>query len=583
MATAEVPQDEDTISVDEVTDQLEEGVTSAEDMVENTIKALFGSLPLGLSPGQSAAAAGRVTTTALRQPREVVEHTAKLVWEELKVVTGFSDVEPDPGDRRFGHEWFRENPLYRRLMQFYLAWNRELYDLLDDLDLDEKSTERAQFLMRLYTETIAPTNFLLGNPAALKKAVETRGKSVMHGLRHMRYDLMNNGGVPSMVDTRPFALGDNMAATPGEVVFRSEVLELIQYAPQTERVHERAMLFVPPQINRYYILDLAPDRSLVEHAVKNGQQVFMISWRNPDKEMRDWDLDTYLTAMSEAMDAVLEITGQDDLNVTGVCAGGITLAALLGQMAATGDERVNSASFLVTVLDWDHTSTVGTFVSTPTVVASIDQSQRKGVLSGQQLAAMFAWLRPNDLVWNYWVNNYLMGQNPPAFDVLAWNQDSTDLPAGLHADFMHMAKGNSLAHPGEVEALGVPVDLSQVEVDNFVVGAVADHITPWQGCYETARLMGGDSTFVLSTSGHIVAMVNPPGKKGSSYRRDDDNAGVLPPDEWAEGAGEVPGSWWHAWMEWLGARSGEEVDAPATVGSETHSPILPAPGTYVRA
>lgn len=575
MATTDTPKDD-------APDLTE----SAEAMVERTIEALFGALPSGmspLSPSQSVAAAGRTARTALRQPREVIEHTARLAWEELKVVTGFSDVEPARGDRRFADDAFEDNPLYRRLMQWYLVWNRELYDLLEDLDLDARSTERTRFLMGLYTETIAPTNFLLGNPAALRKAVETRGRSVLHGLRHMRYDLLNNNGLPSMVDTRPFALGDNMAATPGHVVFRNDLLELIQYAPQTEQVHARPLLFVPPQINRYYILDLAPDRSLVEHAVREGQQVFMVSWRNPDPEMRDWDLDTYLTATSEAIDVALAVTGADDLNVTGVCAGGITTAALLGQMAATGDDRVHSATFLVTVLDWSHVSTVGTFVSTPTVVASIEQSQRKGVLSGQQLAALFAWLRPNDLVWNYWVNNYLMGQNPPAFDVLAWNADSTDLPAGLHADFMRMAKDNGLAHAGRVEALGVPVDLSRVTVDNFVVGAVADHITPWQGCYETTRLLGGDSTFVLSTSGHIVAMVNPPGKKGASYLRDDENAGELAPEEWRAGAGEVPGTWWHAWMQWLGDRSGELVDAPTRLGDDDHEPILAAPGTYVRA
>jgi polyhydroxyalkanoate synthase len=559
------------------------GRVAADVMVQETIDALTGALPLGLSPTQSVAAAARLAGSAIRQPRALAERTAKLAWEELKVITGFSDVEPERGDRRFTDDWFDDNPLYRRMMQWYLAWNRELYGLLADLELDPKSTERARFLMQLYTETIAPTNFLLGNPAALRKAVETRGRSVLQGLRHMRYDLLNNNGMPSMVDTRPFALGDTIAATPGSVVFRNEQLELIQYAPQTETVRERPLLFVPPQINRYYILDLAPDRSLVEHAVRDGQQVFMISWRNPDKEMRDWDLDTYVTAISEAMDAALEITGSDDLNIAGVCAGGITTAALLGHLAAVDDRRVNAATFLVTVLDWSHLSTVGTFVSTPTVVASVEASRRQGVLSGQQLAAMFAWLRPNDLVWNYWVNNYLMGQNPPAFDVLAWNQDSTDLPAGLHADFMLMAKDNSLATPGAAEALGTPIDLSSVEMDHFVVGAVNDHITPWQGCYETTRLLSGDATFVLSSAGHIVAMVNPPSKRNSSYFRDDDRAGEVGPEEWKQGAEEHEGTWWHAWTAWLAERSGDEVEAPAAVGSETHQPILPAPGTYVRA
>jgi len=562
--------------------QADQPVT-AQGMVANTVEALFDSLPIGLSPAQSAAAAGRVARTAIGQPRALARHTAKLLWQEARVVLGSSDVEAGPRDRRFSDEAFRDGVLHRRAMQWYLAWNRELYALLDDLDLDEKSTERARFLLGLVTETLAPTNTLVGNPAALRRAWETRGRSLVSGLRHMRYDLLNNGGMPSMVDTRPYVLGDTIAATPGQVVFRNEVLELIQYDPQTETVRERPLLFVPPQINRYYILDLAPDRSLVEHAVRSGQQVYMVSWRNPDAEMRDWDLDTYLTAILEATDAVRSISGSPDLNLVGVCAGGITTSTLLAHLARIGDERIASATFMVTVLDWTTTSTVGTFLSGPTVAASIQRSQRDGVLSGRDLARLFAWLRPNDLVWNYWVNNYLLGDNPPAFDVLAWNVDSTDLPAGLHADFMHMAKGNQLAHDGQVEALGTPVSLREVEVDNFVVGAVNDHITPWQGCYETTRLLGGDSTFVLSNAGHIVAMVNPPGAKRSSYMRNDETAGELAPDAWRETASEVQGTWWDAWVDWLEQRSGEQVPAPTTLGNGDHPPILPAPGTYVRA
>jgi polyhydroxyalkanoate synthase len=579
MSTAELPRTEDPAAKGAPVDQP----VTAEGMVANTIEALFDSLPIGLSPSQSAAAAGRVTRTVVRQPRALLRRTARLLWEETKVVAGRSDVEPDRKDRRFADDAFEDSALYRRIMQWYLAWNRELYALLGDLDLDEKSTERARFLMGLVTETVAPTNTLLGNPAALRRARETRGRSLVDGLRHLRWDVLNNGGLPSMVDTRPFTLGDTIAATPGSVVFRNEVLELIQYDPQTEQVRERPLLFVPPQINRYYILDLAPGRSLVEHAVRSGQQVFMVSWRNPDKEMRDWDLDTYLGAILEATDAVREITDSPDLNLVGVCAGGITTSSLLGHLQKVGDDRINSATFLVTVLDWSTTSTVGTFISGPTVAASIQRSQQEGVLSGRDLARLFAWLRPNDLIWNYWVNNYLLGGNPPAFDVLAWNVDSTDLPAGLHADFMHMAKGNQLAHEGRVEALGTPVALGDVGVDNFVVGAVNDHITPWQGCYETTRLLGGDSTFVLSNAGHIVAMVNPPGSKKSSYLRNDETAGELAPDAWRETATEVQGTWWDAWVDWLAERSGDEVDAPGVLGDEDHLPILPAPGTYVRA
>ncbi|CAN5652627.1 class II poly(R)-hydroxyalkanoic acid synthase [soil metagenome] len=553
-----------------------------ESLVESTVEAVFETLPLGLSGPQAAAAAGRLTNVAIRQPREIARHTGKLCAEELKVLFGNSDVEPERKDRRFGDEWFAKNPLYRRTAQAYLAWNREVYELLEDLDLDDKSKERARFVLGLVTETVAPTNTLLGNPAALRKAVKTRGRSVFHGLRHLAHDIRNNGGLPSMVDTRPFALGDTMAATPGGVVFRNEVLEVLQYEPQTKKVRKRPVVVVPPQINKYYILDLAPGRSLAEYAVQHEQQVFMISWRNPEKEMRDWDMDTYATAILEAVDAARQITGSDDVNIMGVCAGGITTAALLGHLASLGDKRVHCATFLVTVLDWSVLSTVGTFVSAPVVAASIQRSQRDGVLRGKDLARLFAWLRPNDLVWNYWINNYLMGQNPAAFDVLAWNVDATNLPAGLHADFMHLAQHNSMTTDGETEVLGTPINLEKVDMDNFVVGAINDHITPWQGCYETTRLLGGDSTFVLSNAGHIVAMVNPPGGKKSEYLINPDAVGEEP-GVWHEGAETVKGTWWDAWVEWIDTRSGAKVAAPAEVGDDDHPVILPAPGTYVRA
>ncbi|MEE8603391.1 alpha/beta fold hydrolase [Euzebya tangerina] len=551
-------------------------------MSQATLEAALDALPIGLSPAQSAAAAARVTGVAIRQPKAVVEHTARLWWKQVKTVVGMSETAPDRGDRRFTDEWFSDNPVYKRLAQSYLNWNRQVYALLDDLELDEKSRERARFVLGLITETVAPTNTLLGNPAALKKFVKTRGASLRHGLRHMAYDVRNNGGMPSMVDTRPFALGDTVAATTGGVVFRNDVLELIQYTPQTETVRERPVVFVPPQINKYYILDLAPERSLVEHAVRAGQQVFMVSWRNPDREMRDWDMDTYLSALLEAFAAVTDITGSEDLNMVGVCAGGITAAALLGHLAAIDTPLIKSATFLVTVLDWSVVSTVGTFISRPVVAAAIQKSQRDGVLSGQDLARLFAWMRPNDLVWNYWVNNYLLGNNPSAFDVLSWNVDSTNLPAGLHADFMHMAADNAMTIPGAVEALGTPVDLGDVKVDNYVVGAINDHITPWQGCYQTTQLLGGRSTFVLSNAGHIVAMVNPPGSKKSSFHVNTKIKDQTP-EQWKAGATVQDGTWWDHWITWLETRSGEDVAAPSELGNDGHPMILPAPGTYVRA
>jgi polyhydroxyalkanoate synthase subunit PhaC len=553
---------------------------STDDLIDQTVESVFSAVPAGLSVSHSAAAAGRVLRTAIRKPHVVAKHTTRLWLEQVKVATGLSDVAPAPKDGRFRHEAFQEHPVHRRLAQSYLAWNRTWYQLLDDLDLDEKSLERARFISGIITEALAPTNTLLGNPAAMEKARETRGRSLVDGFRHWLYDVRNNGGLPSMVDTRPFVMGETIARTPGQVVFRNEILEVIQYAPTTETVHERPVLIVPPQINRYYVLDLAKGRSMVEHAVGEGQQVFMVSWRNPGPEHRDWDLDAYLTAMLEAIDATREITGSDDVNLVGTCAGGITVAALLSHMAATGDDRVNAVTYLVTILDWSVLSTVGTLISRPVLNAAVRRARKDGLLRGADLASLFAWLRPNDLIWNYWINNYLMGDNPPSFDVLAWNVDSTNLPAGLFADFVQFALDDAMA-TGMGEALGTPLALGKVDRDAYVVAGQTDHITPWQACYETTRLQSGSSTFVLSTSGHIQALVNPPGGRKASYRLNDDGAG-LDPEDWLDGSTEHPGTWWTHWTEWLAERAGDQVPAPTTRGSDAHPPIVAAPGRYVR-
>ena len=553
---------------------------STEDLIDQTVESVFSAVPAGLNLSHAAAATGRVWRTALRKPHVVTKHTTRLWLEQVKVATGLSDVAPDPRDGRFRDEAFATNPVHRRLAQSYLAWNRTWYELLDDLDLDEKSHERARFLSGVITEMAAPTNTLLGNPAALARARETRGRSLVDGARHWWYDVRNNGGLPSMVDTRPFVMGETIAATPGQVVFRDEILEVIQYRPTTETVHERPVVIVPPQINRYYVLDLAKGRSLVEHAVGQGQQVFMVSWRNPGPEHRDWDLDAYLIALLEGIDAVRDITASEDVNLVGTCAGGITVAALLSHLAATGDRRVNAVTYLVTILDWSVLSTVGTLISRPVLNAAVRRSHEDGVLRGDDLAKLFAWLRPNDLIWNYWVNNYLMGENPPTFDVLAWNVDSTDLPAGLYADFVQLALDDAMA-TGQGESLGTPIELGKVDLDTYVVAGQTDHITPWQACYETTRLQGGDATFVLSTSGHIQALVNPPGGRKAAYRLNEDGAG-LEPEAWLEGSAEHAGSWWEHWTGWIGERAGERVPAPAALGSDTHRPIVAAPGRYVR-
>ncbi len=551
-------------------------------IVEATIEAITSSLPIGLTPAQIVSATSRLTRNAWTQPTTIARHAVSLAAENVKIAAGISDVRPDPKDRRFADEWFERRPLFRRIAQHHLAFEREVGRVINDLAMDDKSRLRSELIASIITSALAPTNTLAGNPAAIKEAVRTRGRSLADGARHAMHDVKANGGLPSMVDSRPFIPGETIAATPGAVVFRNEVMELIQYTPTTKRVHERPILVVPPQINRYYVLDLAPGRSLVEHLVQSGQQVFLVSWRNPQAVHRDWNLDTYLAALLEATDATLEISGRSDLNLLGVCAGGITTAALLGHFAAIGDQRVHSASFLVTILDWTVPSTVGTLLSGPVLQAARRASRSKGVLEGAALGKLFALLRPNDLIWNYWVNNYLLGKNPPAFDVLAWNVDATNLPAELHQDFLTMAATNSLVEPGKVVALDTPVDLGAVACDSFVVGAVTDHITPWAACYETVNLLGGKSEFVLSSQGHIQALVNPSGNPKGQYSTNPDAIGLtMSSDEWLQGASAHAGSWWDHWTNWLTARAGKKVAAPSELGSERHPSLVEAPGTYV--
>ncbi len=554
------------VDVDQVAERV---LVSA--MVMNPLVALDNS--------QLLAAGGRLVVRSLLSPRVLGRALAGLGGELWQAATGTSTRAPEAGDRRFADPAFRDSRLYRRLMQGYLAWRHALHRLVDELDLDPKSRERGRFALTLLTEALAPTNTLLGNPAALKRARETSGSSLWSGVRHLAGDLVHNGGLPAQVDRRPFRVGVNLAVTPGQVVFRNEVLELLQYQPRTPQVYARPVVVIPPQINKYYVLDLAPGRSLVEYAVDQGFQVFAVSWRNATPAQREWDLGTYIAALRDATDAVRDISASPHLNVLAACAGGITAAVLLGHLAALGDERVTAATFMVTVLDTSVPSMVGTLVSEKTVAAAIRRSGKKGVLGGAELARAFALLRPNDLIWNYWVGNYLLGDDPPAFDVLYWNNDSTNLPAALHAEFLALFVDNSLCKPGHLEVLDTAIDLGRVKADVYAVGALADHITPWEACYRTPQLFGGKQTFVASSSGHIQALVNPPTNPKARYFTND----VMDGDakQWLARAREQKGTWWRHWAEWLRERSGAERVAPAQLGSQAHPPLMAAPGRYI--
>ena len=514
------------------------------------------------------------------RPGKVVEHTAGLTAELANIAVGRSDVEPDRRDRRFKDPAWAGNPVYKRLGQTYLASARTLDRLLCSIDLDWSDERRVRFAAENVVDALAPSNFPATNPAVLKAIVDTGGRNIVGGLSQLASDMAKPPRIPTMVDREAFKVGENLALTKGAVVLRTEMFELLQYEPQTPQVREHPMLIVPPMINKYYITDLAPDRSMVEHLVRHSQQVFTISWRNPDERHAEWGLQEYVQAVLEALDAVDDIGGSGKAHVLGLCAGGITLSVALAVLAARGEQdRIAGVTLGVSVLDNARSGTTAAFVDRRIARMAIADSARRGYLDGRQLAGVFAWLRPNDLIWNYWVNNYLLGKQPPAFDILYWNADSTNLPAKLHRDFLEISLENPLVRPGALEVLGVRIDLSKVTADSYVVAGIADHITPWENCYRTTQMLGSEPRFVLSTSGHIAALVNPPGNEKASYQVNDHNpAGA---EQWLQGAAKHRGTWWDDWASWLGERSGEERPAPAELGSARFAPDGPAPGRYV--
>jgi polyhydroxyalkanoate synthase subunit PhaC len=541
------------------------------------VDAARGPLRRMVPPVRTLAALG---TSLARRPEVVGGRLKELAEEVGRIAVGRSEIAPSPKDRRFADPAWSGNPLLKRTMQAHIAAARAAVGLVDDADLDWQDDERIRFALTNVVDALAPSNVPFLNPLALKAVIDTGGRNAVSGLRRLVSDVVSPPRVPSMVEPDAFTVGEDLAVTPGAVVLRTDVFELIQYRPTTETVRSVPLVMVPPTINKYYITDLAPGRSIVEHYVAAGQQVFMISWRNPDERHADWGLDTYGQAVLDAMEAAERITGSEQVALQAFCSGGIITAMVLAHLAATGGlGQVAAASFAVTVLDWARAGTVSALMDPEAVQEATEKSRKKGYLDGAMLAEVFAWLRPNDLVWNYWVNNYLQGKPPAAFDILYWNADTTRMTAGLHRDFIDVAVGNSLTEPGRATMLGTPVDLSAVDVDAYVTAGIADHLCPWQACYRTTQLLGGDTRFVLSTNGHIASLVNPPGNPKSTFQ-------VAPetpadPEKWLASAHKEKGSWWPDFMEWLGERAGEQVPAPTTLGSAELPVLGDAPGTYV--
>ncbi len=550
-----------------------------DDLKYKPTKSTMGINPvIGIRGRDLLTSARLVLTQAMRQPLHSARHAAHFGLELKNVLLGQSKLQPDDTDRRFNDPAWSQNPLYRRYLQTYLAWRQELHDWVEHSSLSEQDVSRGHFIINLLTEAMAPSNSL-ANPAAVKRIFDTGGKSLLDGLSHMAKDLLNNGGMPSQVDMKAFEVGRNLATTEGAVVFRNEVLELIQYTPVTEQVYKRPLLVVPPQINKYYVFDLSPEKSLARFLLRSQVQTFIVSWRNPTKAQREWGLSTYIEALKEAVEVVCAITGSSDVNVLGACSGGATTASLLGHYAAIGEQKVHAQTLLVSVLDTQLDSQYALFADEQTLEAAKRRSYQAGVLEGSDMAKVFAWMRPNDLIWNYWVNNYLLGNEPPVFDILYWNNDTTRLPAALHGEFIEMFQANPLTRAGALEVCGTPIDLKQVSCDYYVVAGSNDHITPWTSCYKSARLFGGQCEFVLSSSGHIQSILNPPGNPKARYMTNPDMP--ADPKAWQEDATKHADSWWLHWQQWLTTRSGESKRAPAKLGNKRYPAAEAAPGTYV--
>ena len=515
-----------------------------------------------------------------RRPRAVSREVTALAAELGSVAAGRSQLAPGRRDRRFSDPAWTQNPVLKRTVQAYLAAGQTAESLLATADLGWRDGERMRFLLTNLVAAAAPSNNPVLSPAGWKALIDTGGQSAVRGIRALLTDLGTSPRIPTMVEPGAFEVGKDLAVTPGAVVHRTDAFELIQYEPVTENVHRYPVLIVPPMINKYYIVDLAPGRSMVEYLVGEGHQVFVISWRNPDARHRDWDLDSYGRAVGDALDAGRIISNVGKASICALCSGGIVSSMVAAHLNAIGQlDGVASLCLGVTVLDQSRAGTAAAMIDQTTAATAMAASRARGYLDGRALAEVFAWLRPDDLIWNYWVNNYLQGKPPPPFDILYWNADTTRLPAALHRDFINLALANALTKPGEAKMLGSPVDLSKVDVASYVIAGIADHICPWQSCYRSTQLLGGSAKFVLSTSGHIASMVNPPGNPKATFQTAASNP--ADPREWLDQAVTVTGSWWPDYASWLGERSGGQKRAPRKLGRKTFPVLCPAPGTYV--
>ena len=523
---------------------------------------------------------GLILTMALDHPDLLADQLASFATLTLDILRQKADPppEPSPRDRRFRDPLWQESPVLRGLMQVYLAWQQHMQGWLDAHDLSPLDKLRVQFVLDQVVAAFSPSNLPL-HPAALKRAENTGGQSAVAGLKNFFSDVQHNRGMPRQIRPDAYAIGTTLATTPGAVVFRNDQLELIQYTPQTTRVHAIPVLLIPPQINKYYAFDLKPANSLLGFLVKQGFAVFTISWRNPDAKAARWGMETYISAILAATHAVRSISGAAEVNLISACAGGLTAIALLGYLAEQGNHHIRSHSLFVTALYPGNGSIAEAFTTPDNLDLARRISQAEGTMDGLDLAHIFVWLRPDDLVWNFWINNNLMGRQPQPLDVLYWDNDSTRIPAQLHADFIDIVMGDVFRHPGRHRLFGKPINYDRIRMPTYFVAGIEDYLMPWRGVYRSVHQFGGKNRFILSTSGHVQSILRPPNLANTEYFVND--AMPTGADAWLLNADRRSGTWWYDWADWLRPQSGPERAAKPNPGNRAFPPLCAAPGTYV--
>lgn len=555
---------------------MSQGVSSDDvrDEADLADAALGGELLTSLDPLLLFESVARTVT-----PSAMIKAAVGLVQQAPGLLIGGDDLTIPPKDFRFRDPTFTDNPFYRRLAAGYVAWERQMMGLADNDAVDWRTRERARLLLGAITTACAPTNLLPGNPAALKHVLTTGGRSLWDGAANFLRDVVDNNGLPSQVDQSAFRVGIEIAVTPGWVIHRTDMFELIHYTPTQPEVGVVPLLLLPPPVNKYYFWDLAPGRSLVEYAVGRGVDLFTIVWRDPRPENGAWAIDDYLGAALEAVEAVRDVSGSDSVHMFGDCSGGMFLTMLLGHQAAVGTTSIRTATLGVTVVDFGEPGGIGVTASDRGLQGIRRRAAKSEVISADSISNTFVWMRPNDLIWRYLVDEWLMGKKPPAFDIMFWNADGQGLPARLACELTEMSLANNLIEPDGLTVLGTPIDLSKVTVDTYQVAGLNDHISPWKACYAAARALGGTNTFVLTPTGHVQSIIYPMGKPRAAFFT---NPVVdADPDAWLAEATRHEDSWWEHWVDWLIERSDGPRPAPANLGNETYDLIVPAPGRYV--